>query len=297
MLNKAPIFINGFTRGGTDLLVSLLASHPEVCLLSGETQEVFCGKPKRRDRKIRKFFYLPVKAAAGQHIFHTHCLENRNRIPVMVMHYMDLFFYMDKIISGRKKLTPEESGHAFKELNKMRFLVKNVNGVVFACDIFSEMYPDATFIAIVRNGLAICEGHIRRGRTAEGFGRMYEAVCQKMIKDASLIKNYHILYFEDMVSDPVSFMKKIYGIAGLDISRISKVSLKAKRAMDKDGERRYTFDALKDREVKWFAIEEIGNYISKDVNENQIVRLSSLDRETFLEQARSSMEMLGYLKT
>jgi hypothetical protein len=297
MLNKAPIFINGFTRGGTDLLVSLLASHPEVCLLSGETHEVFCGKPKRRDRKIRKFFYTLVKAAAGQHIFHTRCLENRNTIPDTVMHYMDLFFYMDKIITGRKKLKPEESGYTFKELNKMRFLVKNVNGVVFTSDIFSEMYPDATFIAIVRNGLAICEGHIRRGRTAEEFGRMYEAVCQKMIKDASLKKNYHILYFEDMVSDPVSFMKKIYGFSGLDINRISKVSLQAKRTMDKDGERRYTFDALKDREIKWFAIEEIGNYISKDVNENQIVRLSLQDREIFLEQAGRSMEMLGYLKT
>jgi hypothetical protein len=296
MLNKAPIFINGFSRGGTNLIMNLLASHPEVCVLSGETHEVFCGKSKRRDRKIRRLFYSPIKAAAGQQIFQTHCFETRNRVPGAAMHYIDLFFYIDKLITERNKFKSEESRYTFRELNKTRFLAKNMNGVVFASDVFSEMYPDATFIAIVRNGLAICEGHIRRGRTAEEFGRMYEAVGRKMIQDTSLIKNYHIVYFEDMISDPLAFMKKIYVLANLDISKVGKVRLQAKKSMDGDGSRQYTFGGEKDREIHWFETEAISKYIRKEVNESQMRRLSAEDRDAFLKQAQWSMEHFGYLK-
>jgi hypothetical protein len=171
-----------------------------------------------------------------------------------------------------------------------------MNGVVFASDVFSEMYPDATFIAIVRNGLAICEGHIRRGRTAEEFGRMYEAVGRKMIQDTSLIKNYHIVYFEDMISDPLAFMKKIYVLANLDISKVGKVRLQAKKSMDGDGSRQYTFGGEKDREIHWFETEAISKYIRKEVNESQMRRLSAEDRDAFLKQAQWSMEHFGYLK-
>jgi len=296
MLNKAPIFINGFTRGGTNLIMNLLASHPEVSILSGETQEVFCGTSKRGNRKIRRFFYSPVKAAAGQHIFQTHSFENRKSIPRAMMHYIDLFFYIDKLATERNTFKSEDSRYSLRELNRTRFLAKNINGVVFASDIFAEMYPDATFIAIVRNGLAICEGHIRRGRTADEFGQMYEAVCRKMIQDSTLRKNYHIVYFEDMVADPVGFMKKIYALANLDIAKVSKVRLQAKKSMGEDGSRQYTFGGEKDRETHWFGAETIGNYIRKEVNESQIRRLSAEDRDAFLKQAQRSMEDLGYLK-
>ena len=42
-------------------------------------------------------------------------------------------------------------------------LSKNGTGTVFATDLLAKMYPDATFIALIRNGLAICEGFTRRG--------------------------------------------------------------------------------------------------------------------------------------
>ena len=44
MLDKAPIFLNGFTRGGSDIIVNLMLSHPGVCAPSGETQRVFLGE-------------------------------------------------------------------------------------------------------------------------------------------------------------------------------------------------------------------------------------------------------------
>ena len=44
MLNKRPIFIIGFARGGTNIILNLLRSHPDVCSPRGETDQVFRGK-------------------------------------------------------------------------------------------------------------------------------------------------------------------------------------------------------------------------------------------------------------
>jgi len=43
MLNVKPIFIVGFQRGGTGILMNLLLSHPNVCTPRGETHQVFRG--------------------------------------------------------------------------------------------------------------------------------------------------------------------------------------------------------------------------------------------------------------
>jgi hypothetical protein len=115
-----------------------------------------------------------------------------------------------------------------------------------------------------------------------------------MIQDSQTITNYHILKFEEMVSDPVGFMKIIYEYSGLDFAKVEKVRLQAKRSMNEDGTRSYTFGGSKDRETHWFALKELRNYVRKGVNENQIDRLSPQDKDAFLRQARRSMEILGY---
>ena len=42
MLNRKPIFINGFSSGGTTILTNVLASHPDVCTVS-EIHHLFKG--------------------------------------------------------------------------------------------------------------------------------------------------------------------------------------------------------------------------------------------------------------
>lgn len=296
MLNKSPIFINGFSYGGTNLIINFLASHPDICILAGETHEVFYGKPnKTLDKLIRRIFYLPVLIFTKQHVFGRKCLDHRRKLPKLLMNYIDSIFYIDKLIKGKKDSCNKKVEHEKRNIKSCRFLAKNVNGVVLASDILSDIYADATFIALVRNGLALCEGYVRRGWTAEDFGKMYEKVCQKMIHDSENIPNYYIVLFEEMVSAPLSFIKKIYSFSNLDMSKVSKIRLQAKRSMDKNGTRKYTFGGEKDREIYWFPINEIENYIRSDVNENQIIQLSEESRDIFLQYAKKSMEYFGYL--
>ena len=42
METETPIFVTGFSRGGTTILMNLLASHPDVCTV-GEIHQIFKG--------------------------------------------------------------------------------------------------------------------------------------------------------------------------------------------------------------------------------------------------------------
>lgn len=278
------------------MIMNLLASHPDVCWLSAETQFVFNSRRHRLDRMIRRLLYLPIRISSGDHVLHkTKDIDTPRRISRFIWPYVDLFFFLDKMTTSRNRFRSEGCRYTWSELKNCRFLAKNVNGLVLASTTFSEMYPDASFIALVRNGLALCEGFMRRGWTAGEAGRMYETVCRKMINDSMTLPNYHIVRFEDMVSDPVGFMKKIYACASLDEGKVEKVRLQAKRTMNSDGTRSYAFGGSTDRETHWFSIHELGKYVRNDVNKNQIERLGPENSGIFLKEAHNSMEKLGYL--
>jgi hypothetical protein len=79
------------------------------------------------------------------------------------------------------------------------------------------------------------------------------------------------------------------------MNKISKIRLQAKKSMDKNGTRKYTFGGAKDREINWFSIEDIGNHIRSDVDENQITQLNEKDKNIFLGKAQRSMEYFSYI--
>ncbi len=295
MLNKAPIFINGFNRGGTNLFQFLIVAHPGVCQLGRETHELFYGKS---NEPIGKWFArmqcLPIVLTTRQHMFYTRNLEERNRIPRMIGKYVDWLFFRAKMGSVMNRFKDQQTRYSRAEVRTARLLCKNANGVIFASKELQRIYPDATFISLVRNGLALCEGYIRRGWSAEDFGRMYQRICQKMLNDKAELNNYHIVRFEDMVNDPISFVKEIYVLAKLDISQVAEFGLKAKRSMDKNGERKLLFGTEYGERV-WVPLERLGDHLRKDVNQNQIDRLLPHQRNEFLKHATGAMQSFGYL--
>ena len=295
MLNRAPIFINGFSYGGTDLIVNILASHPEVCLLSGETDEVFHSKsPELAGRIIRRAAAWPLEMLAGGELTRTTYLFDRRPLPRLALRYLDLIFYMDKLTSPKNNYKSEGVRYTLSEVRASRFLAKSVNGTVLVNDIFASAYPDATFIAIVRDGLALCESYTRRGRSADKIGAMYDRVSRKMLEYSGTIESYHIVRFEDMVADPVGFMRTVYAYAGLDPAAVTKVRLQSKPVTHSDGTRKYVFGSGADREVNWFPVEDLPRHIIGNANENQRLRLSDKDRDAFLGVAGGAMKELGY---
>ena len=52
----------GFARGGTNLVLNLLRSHPDLASPRGETHEVFRGKASEpaRVRRAKRWRYRPI---------------------------------------------------------------------------------------------------------------------------------------------------------------------------------------------------------------------------------------------
>ena len=166
MLNQEAIFVNGFSRGGTTILTNLLASHPDVCLI-GETHHVFKGhritdSPWRVISKCLRHD-APILVGHGQDFFSPRLIKPRKSLSQWAQKRIDRILYREKLRSQHPLLNRYKSADAEytpDELLQARLLCKNIDGMVYANDAFAEMYPDATFLGLVRNGLAVCEGHL-----------------------------------------------------------------------------------------------------------------------------------------
>ena len=170
--------------------------------------------------------------------------------------------------------------------------IKSVNEIIFLTDIFYDMYPDATFIALVRDGLALCEGYLRRGiSSAAECGSVYNLITQKMIKDSNRFDSYYIIKFEDVITNPIQSLTEIYNYANLDIKSLKKIRLKAKVHYNEKGER---IKKYKKGEKVWLNFDESQNFIDPRINEYQIDKLIAEDKDEFMKIAKKSMDFFSY---
>ncbi|MEN8140613.1 MAG: sulfotransferase [Thermodesulfobacteriota bacterium] len=299
MRNHRPIIINAFARGGSNILMNLLLSHPDVCVSAGETHKVFKGTnwdPFWRKVKKRFCYDLPIRFLMGQDVLGAENYDERKVVPPVVQKHIDKILFAGRFVAqqdthNRYRLEGVEYTH--DELSNCRLLTKGLNGIVFTVDMFREMYPDAVFFALVRNGLAVCEGYVRRGFSAEFIANTYVRVVGKMLEANAKMPNYHLVRYEEMVNRPYEFMTDIYSLADLDVDQVAKVRLQSKKIMNASGER----GRLKggNREVFWYAPSQLGSHIKSDINENQIKQLTEYDKNKFLAIAGPTMEKIGYL--
>lgn len=282
------------------MLVNLCLSHPNACLSSGETHKVFKpGTPFDAGWlrvKKRLFYDWPIRLILGQDIFNPHLLVERKKVPAFVRSRIDRIFYEGRFLNR----IPEQNMYRYEgveytteQLAQCRLVTKSLNGLVYLVDLFREMYPDAVFIALARNGLAICEGSLRRRYTAEEIGTEYHTVVSRMLMYRDTMPNYHILRYEEMVSDTAAFTKKLYQLAGLDIGEVPKFRLEARPVTTADGKHERLKGSY-DRQLFWYELENIQQHVRSDVNENQIKKLPAEEKKKFLAIAGGMMEQLGY---
>jgi hypothetical protein len=249
--------------------------------------------------RIRKRFLYdyPIRLVAGEDIFNPKNLKPRRKsVPPFLRTYIDKILYQgrfDAMVPTHNRFQYEGIPYTTEELGKCRLLTKGLNGLVFTTDLFREMYPDALFLALVRNGIPLLEGRVRRGQTAEGFGQEFTAVTGKMLQLSREMNNYHLLRFEDLVADPVGFIHKVYTLAGLNIGELKKVRLLSRPITDSKGNRSITMKGG-NREVAWYTLDQLREYIRPDINVNQSKLLSNEQAGAFLRIAGGMMENLGY---
>ena len=293
MLNKKPIFIVGLSRGGSSIILNVLRSHPGVCSPRGETNQVFYGKPDESlNTRVSKIFrYLPIMIRQREHLFSPHVHRKRRPLSPQNMEAIDRVLFREKLLAiddTQNRYRAEGVEYTVEEIREARLLCKNLDGLVFTTPLFASMYPDATFFGLVRNGLAVCEAHIRRGISASAYGKLYAHVCGQLATDARRLPNFHVVRYEALTNETIDTAQQIFKLAGLDGNRVEKYRL----VVGNEGDQQRTGGTASN--LAWYSPQEFAETIATGIDEEQIRRLSPKDRDDFLKEAGNVMEILGY---
>ena len=298
-LNKRPVFILGFSRGGTNILLNFLLSHPDLCGPGGEFHQVL--RRKLGDDWLtftrKSLEYLSVWLMERQDVLSARNWQRRTQLTFYTQRQIDRALYFGKIKArkpGQNLFKSEGVPYAEAEIKQSRLLCKVPDGNILLSEELLRIYPDATFIGLVRNGFAVAEGHIRRGAEVEQIAEKYDKGCQWMIENSRTIPNFHLLRYEDCVAEPVNTLFSALELIGADSAVIKKVRLETKQVINKTGEHEYVRSA-DGKKVIWYAPDEIAKHFRKDANENQIARLTSEQKKIILRIAKRSLKYFNYI--
>lgn len=289
---KSPIFLNCFSRGGSNILWNMFLSHPAVCSPIYETLEIF-----RFDRHgLTRAGWQAIWYSRQWRLFDQWYLRPRRPISYSAQKYIDKVFFKQKELTftdvEMRYRAPGQT-YTLQEVHQARLVAKNNNGLAFLSDIFQTMYPDGTFVALVRDPIALYESYKRRGivQTVMEFAHFYETIAHRMLEDQKQLPHYHILRFEDMLGDPVTTIKQVYQWANLDFAAIKQVRFKAKAHLQADGQHTTTYQP---GQHYWFELGEMHQILEPGINTYQKSRLEESEQIVLLNLTRSSRESLDY---
>ncbi len=273
----------------------MFLSHPGVCSPLQETLEIFSINIRSPKLEGLKTVFLSKQL----YLFNQWYFKERKVVADNVKRYIDNTLYnrkLNTINDGEMKFKYEDQKYNIEEIQNARLVIKNNNGLAYLSKFLFEMYPDATFIALVRHPLALYESHKRRRTkvsiSPELFCDYYKKMVKKMIADASNIPNYNLVKFEDLLSDPVKSIKLIYKYSNLNFKSIKKIRFKAKPFTHENGTYGTHYNI---GQHYWVNMNEIEKIINPNVNSSQIAMISKVEKRKILLSLKKIMEQLNYL--
>ena len=131
MLNKKPIFIVGFAYGGSNILLNLLRTHPDVCSPRGELNQVFKGKPteSKATRFMKILRYLPIVFAEGEDIFRHNKWSPRKPLSAATQKRADKILFDEKLRArgvSQNLYQYEDVKYTDEAIRQSRLLSKNL---------------------------------------------------------------------------------------------------------------------------------------------------------------------------
>lgn len=303
MLNVKPVFIVAFARGGSNIILNILRSHPDLCSPRGETHQVFKGKPDEsfKVKLEKRLKYLPILLREGMDIFSTEVWEKRPPLSEFSKKKIDRILFEDKLMArelGQNKFKFQNELYSDEDIVNSRLLTKNLNGLIFLSQELKMMYPDAIFFALMRNGYAVCEGILRRKKNKNQkqlstIAENYNKACQQIITDSKEIPDYYIYRYEDIVVNPLESIKRIYQQGGLDFAKVKRMRFESKRIMSNNGNYN-VINNRKEKDLIWYDLKDLNRHLITDANENQLKLLKKDQKNLIQETCRASLEYFDY---
>jgi len=305
MINKAPIFLNCLTTGGSNILWNLIVSHPGVCSPTTETHSGFAnGFNHGMNKAPRPWHWISFSwsgfallALTGQpRFFDVRNTRPRRPVSRLAEWIIDRALYLGKMKGlddeGLKFKSPDIL-YTAAEMRAARLCAKGNNGLIFLNDVFRRMYPGARFMGLARHPLSVYESWKRRGavRTPAEFAPLYNAIVGHMADERDGRSDYRLFLFERMVTDPMALAREVYGFLGLDYETQRVFRMQAKKHYQADG----TYGtSLEERKYYWFSGEEFAAQLDSDINRRHAEALPAEEARAVLALTEVMRGRLGY---
>jgi len=275
MSKSDPIFIIGFTRGGTNILLNLLLSHPKICTVRGELQELFLGKHISAwfERKVRRWKYHQIKQREDYDPFTPRRSKPITGLSKSTKHYLQKIIRNEPIKArsvAQNLYITRTTQYSEKQIRAARPLCKLVDGNAFLVRELSNIFPGAHFIALVRNRKPVLEGKIRRGQKLENAASQHNTILQRLEADSNEISTYKLITFEELVEEPAALANHLYNWIGLDPD-VQEFRLQIKGRTDTHGN--YVKPNI-DRQLSWYKPHELKDALDPNVDRGQMLQLS-----------------------
>jgi hypothetical protein len=273
---RRPVFLLAFAGGGSNIVWNLLQSHPALCSPIRETDELFGLGTRGRARVV-----VARALGASPGFFDRADLTPRAPLEPAAAWWVDrgLARARDRTLRDRvnRQVAP---GRPYRrsELRDTRLVAKQLDGLVLAARALHRLYPDACFVALQRDGLALLESALRRnpGREASAQLALQRRVGEAMLADRRALPRYTLLSFEDLLRDPAAFLARLYAAVELDWDPGRPLRLKAREHWRPDGGRGAPWTL---GEKRWLGLEELPALLEPTVGALHAERLSDELRE------------------
>jgi len=222
---SGPLFVVGMFRSGTSLLYTLLNKHPQIALMY--EADLFRLKPYLRTLRVGRRWTSKCESWNG--VFHRHGLDPSE----IIVRSSDLRIGIERV---------------YREYARQKGAVIWGDKSPTYHDFLGRLardFPDARFIIIWRDPLAICRSVMHAAQKSRWFGktgmnhrvlmgyRVLKGECDRLVDKGARI---YQLQYEELVRDPVHAMTGICTFLGIPFVP-SMVSLKgADRSAIYDGE-------------------------------------------------------------
>jgi hypothetical protein len=172
-----------------------------------------------------------------------------------------------------------------------RMLVKALNyNLAFVPDLLA-LYPDARFVGVIRDGRAVCEGHVARGAGLAAATATYAFVGRQLIGLEAVGLPLRTWRFEDLLRDPEGVSAAVYGFCGLERGATAGVCLQDKeRIIRPDGR---VGGARK--VASFYRFEEMRRHMRADANAAALARLPAAALAEITGRCREVLEHFHYL--
>lgn len=281
MKDSKAVVINALSRGGSNILWNILQSHPLLCSPIRETGELIT------QNVVPLLWHLPADKAKQ--------IATWRPIGIVASPYIRRALHQWKLRnfqSPHNGTKYEGVPYTREEVERSILCFKSVDSDIDLNGLLESLYQDVSYVALVRNGYAVCNGWMRRGMSAKSAGKRYASLIRKMLEKQNASNKFVLVKFEEMMHDPFGIARRLFKALDLEPTELPKIRLKAKRVLSNTGEHQTRFG--EEGQKYWFGPNEISEILDTDIDRVQKENLDTTSRRAFEEHAKAVLETLGY---